>query len=322
MKNRSNVASCFALSLLCRRAIVCLAVIVLSWNYGAISAYGQYSDVWPKQMEGADKLVYKSIGDVDLHLFVFRPATKRKAAPGIVFFFGGGWKSGSPIQFEKHCRYLASRGMVAMTAEYRNEDRHRSKAKDSVQDAKSAMRWIRANAQKLGVDPKRLAAGGGSAGGHLAACAAMKIGATTADAQSAVPNALVLFNPPCVLAAADGREDFMAAEYKPEILARMGVPSRELSMWHHVKPKCPPLLVMHGEADHAVPIWTAKSFVDKMKRAGNHAEIVIYPGEDHGFFNFGEKDNAMFFATLKATDRFLAKLGWIQGAPTLDKFPF
>jgi len=304
------------------RTVAWLAVVVFGWIASATNAHGQYSEVWPEEIPGAEKVVYKSIGDEHLHLFVFRPATDSRAAPGIVFFFGGGWKNGSPSQFERHCRYLASRGMVAMTAEYRVEDRHRSKAKDSVQDAKSAVRWIRANSRKLGVDPQRLAASGASAGGHIAACAGMKVGATTEDPGQAVPNALVLFNPTCVLASANGREDFLAEQYKPEHMARIGVPAQQLSVWHHVKPGCPPLLVMHGAADHAVPIWTATSFVEKMKRAGNHAEIVVYLGEDHGFFNYGEKDNTMFFATLRATDRFLAKLGWIQGAPTVEAFSF
>ena len=94
-----------------------------------------------------------------------RPGDKRAA---VVFFFGGGWRGGSPGQFQHHCEYLASRGMVAMTADYRVLSRHKTKADKCAADAKSAVRWIRANAERLGVDPNRIAAGGGSAGGHVA----------------------------------------------------------------------------------------------------------------------------------------------------------
>ena len=67
-----------------------------------------------------------------------RPSDKR---PAIVFFFGGGWTGGSPGQFEQQCKYLASRGMVAITADYRVASRHNVKAMCCVADAKSAIRF-------------------------------------------------------------------------------------------------------------------------------------------------------------------------------------
>ena len=57
-----------------------------------------------------------------------------------------------------------------------------------------------------------------------------------------------------------------------------------------------------------------------MKKAGNHAELVAYSGEGHGFFNYGRKENKMFIATMQRTDEFLAKLGWLKGKPTIDRF--
>ena len=88
--------------------------------------------------------------------------------------------------------------MVAMTADYRVGSRHKVQAVDCVRDAKSAVRWVRANAEKLGVDPQRIAAGGGSAGGHIAACTGVleAFDEPSEDARiSSRPNALVLFNP-------------------------------------------------------------------------------------------------------------------------------
>ena len=128
---------------------------------------------YPPKFDGARAETYKEIGDVKLQLHIFEPAAGAKTnRPAIVFFFGGGWTGGSPAQFEQHCRYLADRGMVAITADYRVGSRHQVKPTACVADAKSAMRWVRKNAARLGIDPQRVAAGGGSAGGHLAAAVA------------------------------------------------------------------------------------------------------------------------------------------------------
>jgi len=160
---------------------------------------------------------YKTVGDVKLDLTIQFPEgwKAEDKRPAIVFFFGGGWSAGSPTQFENQAKYLASRGMVAMAADYRVKTRHGVKANVCVADAKSAMRWVRANAAKLGIDPQRLAAGGGSAGGHLAAAVALLPGLddpTDDKSVSCVPNALVLFNPALVLAPIEGLdlEKFLA----------------------------------------------------------------------------------------------------------------
>src|SRR5210317_2600573 len=119
-------------------------------------------------------VVYKKVGQVELNIHVFNPPDYAASdkRPAIVFFFGGGWNGGSPSQFYPHCAYLASRGMVAMSAEYRVKTRHGTSPRECVKDGKSALRWIRIHADDLGIDPNKLAAGGGSAGGHVAAATA------------------------------------------------------------------------------------------------------------------------------------------------------
>ena len=289
----------------------------------AIPAWGQFQEDWNGEVEGSEKIQYKQVGETKLHLFVFRSIKQNTGAPAIVFFHGGGWQNGAPTQFEKHGRYLSSRGMVVVTAEYRVEDRHKTKATEAVADAKSAIRWVRSHAKKLGVDSKRIAAGGGSAGGQLATSAALLDGFNdrTDDRKvSCVPNALVLFNPACVLAPIDERADFIHEKYRADILARLGVPGKQLSPWHHIKKGMPPTIVHHGSIDHATPLWTAKVFVEKSRKAGNQSELAIYKGEDHGFFNFGLGGNKMFIATVRRTDEFLIKLGWLKGKPTIDRF--
>ena len=94
------------------------------------------------------------------------PETGRRSSS---FFHGGGWKDGTPTVFYRHCKYFASRGIVAMSADYRVGRRDGAKPAQCVSDAKSAIRWLRQHAEKLGIDPNRIVASGGSAGGHLAA---------------------------------------------------------------------------------------------------------------------------------------------------------
>lgn len=121
--------------------------------------------------------VYKTIGNVQLKMHIFEPeGTGTEPRPAIVFYFGGGWNGGSPEQFYPHCRYLADRGMLAMAAEYRVKSRHGTPPTECVKDGKSAIRWVRREAERLQVDPHRVVAGGGSAGGHVAAACATVLG--------------------------------------------------------------------------------------------------------------------------------------------------
>lgn len=283
----------------------------------------QSKKAWPAAIKGAEKLAYKTVENTKLHLHIFRPLKPRENAPAVVFFFGGGWRSGTPAQFEQQCRYLASRGMVAMTAEYRIRNMHGTLAKTCVADGKSAIRWIRSNAKQLGINPDRIAAGGGSAGGHVAACTGLIKGFETEGENeqiSSSPNAMVLFNPPCVLAPVPARKDFLNADNIEGLRERMGVAPAKLSPWHHVRKGLPPTLVLHGEKDPTVMFWTAQIFVEKMLLSENIAELAAYPGEAHGFFNYGRADNKMFIATMRKTDEFFAKLGWLKGKPSIEAF--
>jgi acetyl esterase len=268
---------------------------------------------YPPSFTGARTEVYKTVGDVKLTLSIFEPASGPKSGrPAIVFFFGGGWTNGSPAQFEQQCRHLAARGMVAITADYRVASRHQVKPVACVADAKSAIRWVRANAARLGIDPRRIAAGGGSAGGHLAAATAPQPGLDEPGDDtrvSAVPDAAVLFNPALVLAPMEGLPLEGFGTRVPE--ERLGTKPENLSPAHHVKRGAPPMIVFHGKADTTVPYVTAEAFARVMKAAGNRCELVGYDAQPHGFFNLGRKDGK-YAETLAAMDAFLVSLGWLQ----------
>jgi len=272
---------------------------------------------YPPQMPGARVETYKTIGDVELRLYLFVPDGHAPGArrPAIVFFFGGGWRSGNPRQFEQQCRYLAARGMVAVAADYRVTTRHDSRGVDSVRDANSAVRWLRANADRLGIDPQRIAAGGGSAGGHLAATTGVAPGldeATEDPDISSVPNALVLFNPFLVALKVEGS----GLDYPGDITHSAGIEPIKISPYHHVRAGLPPTIIFHGRADKTVPYRTVEMYAEKAREVGSRCELVGYDDADHGFFNYGRGDGREFVDTVHRMDRFLTSLGWLSGEPT------
>jgi len=117
------------------------------------------------------KLTYKQIDSVKLDLTLRYPPNfkKNKTYPCIVFYFGGGWNGGTTEQFKPHAEYLESRGMITVLADYRVKSRHNTTPYESVADAKSAIRFLRQHAEELNINPNKIVASGGSAGGHLAA---------------------------------------------------------------------------------------------------------------------------------------------------------
>lgn len=279
------------------------------------------SRAYPPEMPGSRTETYKTVGDVKLNVYIYSPEnhkpSDRRAA--IVFFFGGGWRAGSPTQFMNHSKYLASRGMVAMCADYRVSSRHETKAISCVRDAKSAIRWTRKNARRLGIDPDRIVAAGGSAGGHLAACTGVISGLDETDEDTSVssrPNAMALFNPAAVLAPVKGKPEFTEERLK-SLQDRMGMKPEALSPIHHVDAGDPPAVVFHGKADTTVAYWTAEAFAEAMKTAGNRCKLHAYEGQRHGFFNYGRSNNKFYLQTVEELDKFLASLGYLEGPPTI-----
>jgi acetyl esterase/lipase len=248
------------------------------------------------------KVTYKITGETELQLHIFNPSklTPGERRPAIVFFFGGGWRQGTPTQFYPHCAHFASTGMVAVAAEYRVESRDGTDPRTCVEDGKSAMRWVRSHAAELGIDPDRIAAGGGSAGGHVAAASALVEGFNDAGDDVAVdcrPNALVLFNP----VFDNGPGGYGHDRVEPYW--------REISPLHNIKPGAPPTVVFLGTADLLVPVATAVQYQQRMLEAGARCDLHLYGDQPHGFFNF--KNPAYYRQTLGTTAAFLESLGYL-----------
>ncbi len=228
------------------------------------------------------------------------PAEKRGC---IVFFFGGGWSGGSTEQFYGYAKYLASRGLVAISVQYRTKGSHGVIPRQCVEDGKRAIRYVREHAKELGVDPGKIIAGGGSAGGHVAAACAMcpKIDATPDSTVSCVPNALVLFNPVYDNGPGGYGHDRVAEYWK------------DISPFHNIRKGLPPTRVFFGSNDKLVPVTTIKEFEKQMVAAGNVCDTHIYEGEDHSFFHISKGGRKIFEDVLVKADAFLVKHGYLTG---------
>ncbi len=248
--------------------------------------------------------VYKNIDGTELEMVMYKPQVPASLKlPAIIFFFGGGWVKGEPSQFQYQAEYLATRGMVAFCPDYRTQSRHSTTPFESVQDAKSAIRYLKIHGDELGIDINKIVASGGSAGGHLAACTAVidNVNESTDDLTvSSVPMLLVLFNPVVDTGKKGyGQEKLAGREF-------------ELSPVHHITPRVPETLIMHGKADTTVPYENVHRFNYLMKQQGNKCTLIGYKKQGHGFFNYS-KSPKYFKKTLIKTEDFLEENNLLKG---------
>jgi len=270
----------------------------------------------PDQVISYKQTTNSTGGAVTLYLHVFTPPGHKPShqRPAIVFFFGGGWASGSPSHFHPQCEYLAARGMVAISAEYRVKDLHGTTPQECVRDGKSAVRYIRRQAAALGVDPNRIAAGGGSAGGHVAA-AAGTLAAYEEPGEdlgvSSRPNALVLYNP--VIDNGPGGYGYETVQAYWQTISPI----------HNITNTAPPTVFFLGTGDALIPVATAENYKTLMEAQGRRCDLHLYEGQPHSFFNYdvpGDSSGPFYGYrdTLFKTDEFLVSLGYLaapRGAP-------
>ena len=257
------------------------------------------------------KHIYKTRGLNRLKLYVYQTSHREfdKKLPAIIFFHGGGLTERHTWEFEPQSKYLVEKGMVAVLATY-TVKRHGRTHFESIADAKSAIRWIREHADELGIDENGIAAGGGSAGGYLAACTALikDYDVKNEDLSiSSIPNALVLFNPRLVLPVMEG-----PPASKNDIRYLNGRAVEEISPFHNIHEGAPPTIIFQGTADKNVSIQEPQQFCEKMKNYGNTCEVVLYEGREHGFFHYFHGNNPDFLSTMETTVLFLSKLGYIS----------
>jgi acetyl esterase/lipase len=211
---------------------------------------------------GHEILTYKQVDgfELDMHLFLPDSSIQNNKKTAIIFFHGGGWTDGKPDWFFKTCKMYVKKGWVAASVEYRIANRHGTLPFESVKDAKSAIRWIRLNADKYGIDKNKIIASGNSAGGHLILCTALLDDyneSTDSINISAIPNLLMINSGVYDLTIATGGI-WAKIENKDSI--------RSISPMKNIKKVYIPILMIHETNDNISPYWTADRFVKEYSK--------------------------------------------------------
>jgi len=229
-------------------------------------------------------LVYSEPNGEWLHLDLFVPRQGDGPFPAIVFVHGRDWGRGRGDRsaFWRQAAYLAQDGFVAATIQYRYEDGATWPA--GLNDVQASIRWLRTNAATYHVDAARIAVGGGSTGGYLAALAGTNLW-NGSDWSGSAPdvrvNAVVAYNPLTDLPALAGSSEFtsfLGASYEQNP-ARW----RDASPISHVGPQAAPVLLLHGTGDQDVPYKQSTDMLRVLKEANVRAELFTADGGVHGF---------------------------------------
>ena len=232
---------------------------------------------------------YANPDNQHLQLNLARPKEAAGKLPAVVCIHGGGFRAGDRKGYDGLCKKLAERGYVAVTVTYRLAPKYQFPA--AVYDVKAAVRWVRANAEKYQIDPERIAALGGSAGGHLA----QFLGVTgdvkqfEGDSRNAGPSSRVA----CVVNYY-GPSDFTksygksvdAAEVLPLFLGGDLEHARHqhilASPLNWVTPDAAPTILLHGTADQYVNFEQAVWMRDRLQAVGVEVQLVTFEGAKHG----------------------------------------
>jgi pectinesterase len=239
-------------------------------------------------------IVYAKYGDREVMLDLYLP---KQPAPGkipcIVVIHGGGWRSGDKTRFAAQAAYLAEQGFAAACIGYRLLPEVTFPA--PIVDCKAAVRWVRANAAKYGIDPDRIGATGGSAGGHLTAMLAtshkvkeLEGGGGHAGVSSRVQAAVAMATPADM--SAFGKRSEQSIDAKMVSL---------ISPVTHVDKDSAPILLLHGTKDTLVPMAQSELLLKKYQAAGATADLVKIPDGIHAFWNGNQWFNDVMTRTAK-----------------------
>ncbi|MCG6158288.1 alpha/beta hydrolase [Rubinisphaera margarita] len=246
-----------------------------------------------------ENIIYGTGGGQELMLDLARPDGEGPF-PAIVFIHGGGWHGGSRKGYIPAIKEAARRGYVAVTITYRLMTFDQTKKETTtaapifpaqIEDAKAAVRWVRAKAEKYQVDPDRIGVTGGSAGGHLSLLVGLSDDKDGLEGSGGNPQQ-------------SSRVQAVVNVYGPTEMARcyetssvdwifrlfMGGTPEEVSETYtkaspitYVSSDDPPVLTLQGDSDLLVPVEQARLLDEKMKAVGATHELIVFEGQGHGF---------------------------------------
>jgi acetyl esterase/lipase len=266
-----------------------LLILILAFAVPGLAA--EDAAALPEGVKRVSDIVYAKVAGVELHMDIGLPEkASDKPLPVVVWIHGGGWKTGTYKWLRS--AWLVKHGYAAVSIQYRFLDEAKFPAQ--IYDCKAAIRFLRANASKYGIDPNRIGVWGGSAGGHLAALLGTSGGAKELEGDEGNAGLSSGVQAVCEWY---GPNDFTVGDHEPEPgrkkppllvqlfgatlkdkpeLYRLGSPIT------HVSKDDPPFLIVHGDADELVPFSQAQSFCEALHKAGVEATLVKVRGGNHG----------------------------------------
>jgi acetyl esterase/lipase len=250
-------------------------------------------------LEIRENTEYGKCAGETLILDIARPKNAEGPLPAILLIHGGGWQGGNKNSLRPMIRDFAREGYVAMTVGYRLAPKHRAPAQ--IEDAKCAVRWVRAHAKELGVDPERIGAMGMSAGAHLSLLLGVMDSADGHEGdggwgdQSSKVQCVVSYFAPTDLTKRD-LKDSVAKDDVREDMARMiltnlvgGRPEdhaetlKKFSPITYVNPGDAPVLMFQGTKDNLVPYDQAFEMATALTKAGVEGRVEFILGARHGW---------------------------------------
>jgi acetyl esterase/lipase len=267
-----------------------------AWSFvllGAVAA--AEPDRAPPAVKVVKGVTYATVGGEDLKLDLALPPGPGPH-PAVVLFHGGAWRYGSRADLSRRfpdaggnpgpslLEAIAARGYVAASVGYRLAPKHKFPAQ--LDDARAAVRFLRRNAATYAVDPDRVAAGGFSAGGHIALLLGLADPDDPPGGPSSRPGAVVSFFGPADLsryAATPGIEACYMVPWLGPACRTDAEVYRRASPIHHASADDPPVLLVHGTADLIVPVLHSELLLDKLRAAGVTADLLTVKGGGHGW---------------------------------------
>jgi acetyl esterase/lipase len=230
-------------------------------------------------------VVYAETGGVPLRFDHYRPVQVTGAAPAVVFVHGGGWMRGDPSQAAGNALHFAKEGIATVSISYRLAPASRFPA--PLDDVRHGLRWVRAHAAELAIDPERIALLGVSAGAHLAVLAHLARDETALAPELPGPLREVDESVRCVIAhygpydLGRRRSDMVDA-----LLGERGRDAewtRLASPLTHAARATAPILLIHGTADQIVSWRESERMHAALQEAGKPTELVLLDGAPHAF---------------------------------------
>ena len=293
-----------------------------------ISPKTQREDVFPRQAVAFAEGV-TALADIEYsNLIGYRPLLldlylPRAGAthPLVIWIHGGGWNrgdsrgNGAITDFPAALAGLAARGYAVAAINYRLSGEAKFPAQ--IQDVNAAIAYLKTNAARYGIDPSRVLLWGGSAGGHLAALAALTCDATDyapepntgrlsrQDARTAKTSSIST----CVQGAVIWYGIFDLGHLRATDIGELlgcdphdcAAKAAAASPINHVSASTPPMLLIHGLADTEAPVQQSRDMAERLQKAGVPVETLFIPDVDHGFI--GKTPDATRDANLKALQR-------------------